>query len=56
MGGRRPRKLTAAPRSGRLAAGWEPRATGHITQMIEMIERSIQAGHAYTRRCLLSTF
>lgn len=26
----------------------EPRATGHITQMIEMIERLIQAGHAYT--------
>lgn len=26
----------------------EPRATGHITQMVELIERLIEAGHAYT--------
>ncbi|ETZ44675.1 tRNA synthetases class I (C) catalytic domain protein [Mycobacterium avium MAV_061107_1842] len=26
----------------------EPRATGHITQMVELIERLIEKGHAYT--------
>ncbi|EUA02290.1 tRNA synthetases class I (C) catalytic domain protein [Mycobacterium kansasii 732] len=26
----------------------EPRATGHITQMIELIQRLIETGHAYT--------
>jgi cysteinyl-tRNA synthetase len=26
----------------------EPRATGHITQMVELIERLIERGHAYT--------
>lgn len=26
----------------------EPRATGHVTQMIELIERLVEAGHAYT--------
>jgi cysteinyl-tRNA synthetase len=25
----------------------EPRATGHITEMIELISRLIEAGHAY---------
>ena len=30
-----------------LAPNYEPRATGHITEMIELIERLIAAGHAY---------
>ncbi|MGV0835598.1 cysteine--tRNA ligase [Mycolicibacterium thermoresistibile] len=33
---------------GVLPPSAEPRATGHITQMIELIERLIAGGHAYT--------
>ncbi|MBC3194836.1 cysteine--tRNA ligase [Pseudonocardia sp. C8] len=33
---------------GCLPPSAEPRATGHITQMIELIERLIERGHAYT--------
>ncbi|MEV1292223.1 cysteine--tRNA ligase [Pseudonocardia sp. NPDC049635] len=33
---------------GCLPASIEPRATGHITQMVELIERLIDRGHAYT--------
>ena len=32
---------------GVLPPSAEPRATGHITQMVELIERLIEAGHAY---------
>jgi cysteinyl-tRNA synthetase len=32
---------------GCLPASVEPRATGHITEMVELIERLIAAGHAY---------
>ena len=32
---------------GVLPPSAEPRATGHITQMVELIERLIDAGHAY---------
>ena len=35
---------------GVLPPSAEPRATGHITQMIELIERLIERGHAYDRR------
>ncbi len=33
---------------GVLPPSAEPRATGHITQMVELIERLIDTGHAYT--------
>src|SRR5436190_551551 len=33
---------------GVLPPSAEPRATGHITQMVELIERLIERGHAYT--------
>ncbi|MGB7449466.1 MAG: cysteine--tRNA ligase [Ornithinimicrobium sp.] len=32
---------------GVLPATYEPRATGHITEMLELIERLVEAGHAY---------
>ncbi|GAA1308712.1 cysteine--tRNA ligase [Pseudonocardia xinjiangensis] len=32
---------------GCLPASVEPRATGHITQMVELIERLVEGGHAY---------
>ncbi|MEQ3551964.1 cysteine--tRNA ligase [Pseudonocardia nematodicida] len=32
---------------GCLPASLEPRATGHITQMVELMERLIERGHAY---------
>jgi cysteinyl-tRNA synthetase len=42
------REFTAAYEAlGCLPPTVEPRATGHITQMITMIERLISAGHAY---------
>ena len=36
---------------GALPPSAEPRATGHITEMIELIERLIAAGHAYADEC-----
>lgn len=35
---------------GVLPPSVEPRATGHITQMVELIERLIEKGHAYAAR------
>ncbi|MFT8394857.1 cysteine--tRNA ligase [Propionibacterium sp.] len=32
---------------GCLAPSYEPRATGHITEMIELVEKLIERGHAY---------
>ncbi|MFI8569503.1 cysteine--tRNA ligase [Rhodococcus sp. NPDC078407] len=37
----------AYDRLGVLPPSAEPRATGHITQMVQMIERLIERGHAY---------
>ncbi|WP_232661587.1 cysteine--tRNA ligase [Pseudonocardia sp. TRM90224] len=37
----------AYDRLGCLPASIEPRATGHITQMVELMERLIERGHAY---------
>ncbi|ORV46552.1 cysteine--tRNA ligase [Mycolicibacter engbaekii] len=43
------REFTAAYDAlGVLPPSVEPRATGHITQMVELIERLIDTGHAYT--------
>lgn len=43
------REFTAAYDAlGVLPPSAEPRATGHITQMVELIERLIDTGHAYT--------
>ncbi|MDI3313586.1 MAG: cysteine--tRNA ligase [Mycobacterium sp.] len=43
------REFTAAYDAlGVLPPSAEPRATGHITQMVELIERLIRTGHAYT--------
>ncbi len=43
------RAFTAAYEAlGVLPPSAEPRATGHITQMVELIERLIERGHAYT--------
>jgi cysteinyl-tRNA synthetase len=42
------RELHAAyVRSGCLPPTYEPRATGHIPEMVELIERLIERGHAY---------
>src|SRR6195952_6149781 len=42
------REFTAAfDALGCLPPSVEPRATGHITEMVELIERLIAAGHAY---------
>ncbi|EFV13238.1 cysteine--tRNA ligase [Segniliparus rugosus] len=39
---------SAYDRLGVLPPSVEPRATGHITQMVDCIERLIERGHAYT--------
>ncbi len=39
---------TAYDALGVLPPSVEPRATGHITQMVELIDRLIDTGHAYT--------
>ncbi|MDV6304886.1 MULTISPECIES: cysteine--tRNA ligase [Rhodococcus] len=41
----------AYDRLGVLPPSAEPRATGHITQMVQMIERLIERGHAYADEC-----
>ena len=41
----------AYDRLGVLPPSVEPRATGHITQMVQMIERLIEGGHAYADPC-----
>ncbi|RMB79293.1 cysteine--tRNA ligase [Rhodococcus sp. SBT000017] len=41
----------AYDRLGVLPPSAEPRATGHITQMVQMIERLIERGHAYADDC-----
>lgn len=41
----------AYDRLGVLPPSAEPRATGHITQMVQMIERLIERGHAYADWC-----
>ncbi|OZD04199.1 MULTISPECIES: cysteine--tRNA ligase [Nocardiaceae] len=41
----------AYDRLGVLPPSAEPRATGHITQMVQMIERLIERGHAYADSC-----
>ncbi|KQU56494.1 cysteine--tRNA ligase [Rhodococcus sp. Leaf278] len=41
----------AYDRLGVLPPSAEPRATGHITQMVQMIERLIESGHAYADEC-----
>ena len=41
----------AYDRLGVLPPSAEPRATGHITQMVRMIERLIERGHAYADDC-----
>jgi len=41
----------AYDRLGVLPPSAEPRATGHITQMVRMIERLIERGHAYADSC-----
>ncbi len=33
---------------GVLPATYEPRATGHVTEMIELMDRLVERGHAYT--------
>ncbi|MEP7765876.1 cysteine--tRNA ligase [Sanguibacter sp. 25GB23B1] len=32
---------------GNLPATYEPRATGHVTDMVDLMERLVEAGHAY---------
>jgi cysteinyl-tRNA synthetase len=45
---RNEREIIAAEQAlGRLPPSYEPRATGHITEMITLIQRLIAAGHAY---------
>ncbi|HEV7757096.1 MAG TPA: class I tRNA ligase family protein, partial [Mycobacteriales bacterium] len=48
LGARNERILTAGYETlGCLPPTYEPRATGHIPEMIEMIKRLIDGGHAY---------
>jgi cysteinyl-tRNA synthetase len=43
------REFTAAYDAlGVLPPTYEPRATGHVTQMVELMERLVERGHAYT--------
>jgi cysteinyl-tRNA synthetase len=45
---RNERAIAAAERTlGCLPPTYEPRATGHVTEMIELIQRLIDSGHAY---------
>jgi cysteinyl-tRNA synthetase len=45
---RNEREIVAAEQAlGCLPPSYEPRATGHITEMIELMHRLIDAGHAY---------
>jgi cysteinyl-tRNA synthetase len=45
---RNERAIAAAERTlGCLPPTYEPRATGHVTEMIELIQRLIDVGHAY---------
>jgi cysteinyl-tRNA synthetase len=45
---RNEREIIAAEQAlGCLPPSYEPRATGHITEMIELMQRLIDAGHAY---------
>jgi cysteinyl-tRNA synthetase len=45
---RNEREIISAERElGCLAPSYEPRATGHVPEMIELMQRLIEAGHAY---------
>ncbi len=45
---RNEREIIAAEQAlGCLAPSYEPRATGHVPEMVELIERLVAAGHAY---------
>ena len=42
------REFTAAYDAlGLLPPSYEPRATGHVTEMVELLERLVESGHAY---------
>jgi cysteinyl-tRNA synthetase len=45
---RNEREITAAERAlGCLPPSYEPRATGHVTEMVELMQRLVAGGHAY---------